>query len=45
MTVQELIELLQKQRPTKKVYISGNAASVELTNDNIIDLPWGVTFR
>jgi hypothetical protein len=43
--VQQLIELLQQQRRTKKVYLSGESGCVELKDDNIIDMPWGITFR
>lgn len=45
MTVKQLIELLQQQRSTKKVYLSGEAALIELNNDNVIDMPWGIIFR
>jgi quinolinate synthase len=45
VTVRELIELLQQQRPTKKIYLSGGASCVEMKQDNVIDLPWGLTFR
>lgn len=45
MTVSELIELLQKQRPTKKVYLSSGEACTEMKLDNVIDMPWGIIFR
>jgi hypothetical protein len=45
MTVQQMIELLQKQRPTKRVYISTGGACVEMKEENMIDLPWGITIR
>ncbi len=45
MTIKELIELLQAQRPTKKVYISLSSACVELKPENITDLPWGLIIR
>jgi hypothetical protein len=45
MTVQDLIELLSKQRPTKRIYNSSNAACVELKPEDIADLPWGIVIK
>lgn len=45
MTVRELIELLQKERETKKVYLSLSSALVELKPDNLVSQQWGITFR
>jgi hypothetical protein len=45
MTVKQLIEILQKERQTKKVYLSLSSALVELKEDNINSLPWGINFR
>lgn len=45
MTVSQLIDLLMKQRPTKKVYHSLSGACVELKPEDILDLPWGIIIR
>ena len=45
MTVKQLIELLQKERETKKVYLSLSSATVELKQDNVVSQQWGLIFR
>jgi hypothetical protein len=45
VTVRDLIELLQKERPTKKVHISNEYALVELKEENIVSQSWGVIIR
>jgi len=45
MVVKELIELLQLERSTKKVYISGEQALVEMKKDSVVSQQWGVIFR
>lgn len=44
MTVADLIELLQKERSTKRVYISRGSALVEAKFEDITIQQWGITF-
>ena len=44
MNVRELIDILQKERPTKKVYISRESALVELKPEEVTWQQWGIIF-
>ena len=44
MSVRDLIELLQKERPTKEIYISREAALVKAKLEDIVIQQWGIVF-
>lgn len=44
MTVADLIEILQKERLTKRIYISREYALVEAKKDDVTIQQWGIIF-